>query len=131
MHSQFSNTFTIQTLPYLDKFNKCYKNILTTNQIPNGPLAKFVRKIQYPKLSTFQHDSPCYTYPKCIYSLNIDNDCSPIGDRIQNLTTFLLSNGYQIETQITNIYNNSDPKRKIVYTVTYYGNNPPQIVYMR
>ncbi len=131
MNLHSSNTFTIETIPYLDRFNKCYKNILTVNQIPNGPLGRLVRRMEYPKLSKFQQDSPCYTYPKCIYALDLDNDCSPIGNRIQNLTGFLLSNGYQIETQITNIYNNSDPKRKIVYTVTYYGNNPPQICYMR
>jgi len=55
-------------------------------------------------------------------------------DEIYNLTNFLLSNGYQIENQLTNILNNSQikiPRDKPLYMVTYYGNNPPQIVYMR
>lgn len=128
---QNSNTFTIESIPYYDRFNKCYQKILTVNQIPNGPLAQLVNHIQYPKLSPFQQDSACYVHPKCVYSIEIDNYCMPIEHRIQNLTGFLLSNGYQIETQITNLYNNMDPKRKIVYTVTYYGENAPQIVYTR
>ena len=135
MNQIYSNTFTIQIMPYFDRFNKCYKNILTFNQIPNGPLGRLVRRIQYPKLSKFQQDSPCYKYPHCIYTLiDCENDCSPIGDKIQNLTSFLLSNGYQIETQITNMLQNSQVKfsnNKLVLTATYYGHNQPNITYMR
>lgn len=130
-HAQNSNTFTIESIPYYDNINKCYQKILTVNQIPNGPLGLLVHQIRYPKLSPFQQDSACYVHPKCVYAIEMNDSCMPIEHRIQNLTGFLISNGYQIETQITNLYNNVDPKRKIVYTVTYYGENAPQIVYMR
>ena len=55
-------------------------------------------------------------------------------EQIYELTSFLLSNGYQIENQITNTLNNSQIKNsrnKTLYVVTYYGNNLPQMVYMR
>ena len=53
----FPRTFTITTQPYLDNCaynNQCYKNILMTNVIPDGPLNKFVRRINLKPLSPFQ-----------------------------------------------------------------------------
>jgi hypothetical protein len=131
------NTFAISCIPYYDRFNQCYKSILAVNHIPNGPLAKLVRRIEYNKLSPFQQDGPCYKYDKCKYVILSNNQscCNFMtSDEIYNLTDFLLSNGYQIENQLTNILNNSQikiPRDKPLYMVTYYGNNPPQIVYMR
>jgi transketolase N-terminal domain/subunit len=55
-------------------------------------------------------------------------------DEIPDLITFLIGNGYQIETQITNMLNQSELKlsnRKLGFTVTYYGGNQPNITYMR
>jgi len=132
--------FTISSIPYYDRYNKCYKNILSTNCVPDGPLGKLVRRIEYNKLSPFQVDGPCYTYDKCKYVIINNNECfNKCGDfmksdEIYNLTNFLLSNGYQIENQLTTTLNNSEikiPRNKLLYLVTYYGNNPPQIVYMR
>jgi hypothetical protein len=129
------NTFTISCIPYYDRFNQCYKNILSVNTIPNGPLKQLIRRIEYNKLSPFQKDGPCYKYDKCKYVITGDS-CGEFmtNEEIYNLTTFLLSNGYQIENQLTNILNNSTIKlqrNKLLYTVTYYGDKQPQIVYMR
>ena len=55
-------------------------------------------------------------------------------DEIPILISFLQSNGYQIETQITNVLNQSEVKinnKRLVFTVSYYGENQPNIVYMR
>jgi hypothetical protein len=55
-------------------------------------------------------------------------------DEIPGLISFLQSNGYQIETQITNMLNQSEIKlsnQRLAFTVTYYGANQPNIVYMR
>jgi hypothetical protein len=131
------NTFTISCIPYYDRFNQCYKNILSIDNIPKGPLAKLVRRIEYNKLSPFQQDGPCYKYDKCKYVIiGRGNKCCEFmtQEQIYDLTSFLLSNGYQIENQITNTLNNSQIKiqrNKPLYVVTYYGNNPPQMVYMR
>ena len=131
------DTVAITSIPYYDKFNQCYKNILSVNAIPKGPLSRFVRKIKYDKLSPFQKNGPCYTYDSCKYVLiGIENICDDFmtPEQIHNLTSFLLSNGYQIENQITNTLNNSQikiPRNIPLYIVTYYGNNAPKMVYMR
>lgn len=131
------NTFTISCIPYYDRINQCYKSILSVNEIPNGPLKQMIRRIEYNKLSPFQQDGPCYKYDKCKYAIVGNDKCCGLmtSQEIYNLTSFLMSNGYQIENQLTNTFNNSQikmPRDKILYVVTYYGNDkPPQIVYMR
>lgn len=134
------NTFTISCIPYYDRFNQCYKNILSVDNIPKGPLARLIRRIEYNKLSpgsSKMTDGPCYKYDKCKYVIiGTQNKCCEFmtQEQIYELTSFLLSNGYQIENQITNTLNNSQIKiqrNKPLYVVTYYGNNPPQMVYMR
>ena len=108
------NTFTISCIPYYDRFNQCYKNILSVNSIPKGPLSKLVRRIEYNKLSPFQQDGPCYKYDKCKYAIigEIKNKCCEFmtPEQMYDLTEFLLSNGYQIENQVTNTLNNSQIK---------------------
>ena len=55
-------------------------------------------------------------------------------NEMPDLISFLLGNGYQIETQLTNMLNQSDVKltnQKIALMVTYYGGTSPNITYMR
>ena len=55
-------------------------------------------------------------------------------DEIPDLISFLTGNGYQIETQITNMLNQSDIKlsdKRLAFTATYYGTTQPNITYMR
>ena len=149
-------TFTISSQPFYDQFNQCYKNIMVINVFPQGPLKYFVRRTQFPRLSTFQRTGPCNPIPLCGFAIQslkgleigfglnrfINNGCciNNLGcnlmtpDEIPNLITFLTGNGYQIETQITNMLNQSEIKlsnQKIVFTVTYYGNNQPNLTYIR
>ena len=135
-------TFTITSQPFYDQYNKCYKNILTVNPEPRGPIRKIVRRIKLPKLSPYQREGPCNPIPQCALALQSINTCyngckgnnlmTP--DEIPELITFLFSNSYQIETQITNMLNQSEVKisnKKIAFTVTYYETSNPNITYMR
>ena len=137
-------TFTITSQPFYDQYNQCYKNILTVNAEPCGPIRKIVRRIQFPKLSPFQVEGPCNIIPTCGLALkslgvgyNYKKSCNGdlmTPDEIPDLITFLLGNGYQIETQITNMLNQSEIKlnnKKMGFTVTYYGSTQPNIMYMR
>ena len=145
-------TFTITSQPFYDQYNQCYKNIMMVNIEPRGPLRRLVRRIKLPKLSPFQREGPCNPIPQCglaLQSLREYSDfnrfngqecCKNSGyslmtpDEIPDLITFLVGNGYQIETQITNMLNQSELKlsnRKLGFTVTYYGENQPNITYMR
>jgi hypothetical protein len=139
-----SKTFTITSQPFYDEYNQCYKNILTINTEPQGPLRKFVKRINFPRLSQFQREGPCNEIPKCglvLYGLSSNVNCFKgngcnimTPNNILDLTSFLLSNGYQIETQITNMLNQSEVKltnSKLSFMATYYGNAPPNIMYTR
>jgi len=124
-------TFTLFSQPYLDKYNQCYKNIVTINLIPQGPLAQLVRRVQFPPLSEFKQPGPCSHIKNCglaLTTLNtIYNNCSElmIVDEIPNLMSFLLSNGYTIDTSLTKMFNTSDIRfetenaNKIICLVTY------------
>lgn len=133
-----NKTITITSQPFYDEYNQCYKNILTVNNVPYGPLSRIVRKIKFPKLSPFQVAGPCTPIPKCglaLISMNNYNGCGLMTpDDLPDLISFLLANGYQLETQITNMLNQSElklNKKKLAFTVTYYGANSPNIMYMR
>ena len=133
-----ANTFTITSQPFYDQYNQCYKNILTVNPEPRGPIRKIVRRIKLPKLSPFQREGPCNPIPQCALALQSLNGCKGSNlmtpDEIPELITFLFENGYQIETQITNMLNQSEIKisnKKIAFTVTYYDSLQPNITYMR
>ena len=137
-----ATTFTITSQPFYDQYNECYKNILTVNSEPRGPIRQIVRRIKLPKLSPFQREGPCNPIPQCALALQSFNNCCKgykgtnlmTPDEIPELITFLFGNGYQIETQITNMLNQSEIKisnKKIAFTVTYYDSLHPNITYMR
>ena len=154
MNLSFPKTFTITTQPYLDNCaynNQCYKNILLVNVLPEGPLKALVQRINLKPLSPFQRDGPCNPMQRCGLALTSLSNLSNLNynynqnqkycgnnlmtpNEIPDLYSFLTANGYQIDTQITNMMNNSEVKltnSRIVCSATYFGNNQPNIVYMK
>ena len=111
------------------------KNIITVNLTPQGPLAKFVRRIQLPVLSEFKQPSPCNRIEKCCLALtSLNNDCCNKNgsnlmdvDEVPNLISFLVSNGYSVDTSITKMFNQSeirfqtDNENKLICFITYIG----------
>jgi hypothetical protein len=145
-----AKTFTITSQPYYDQYNQCYKNIMMVNIEPQGPLRQLIRQLKLPRLSPFQREGPCNPIQQCglaIQSLNMYNQygssccvksnsgCDLMSpNQIPDLISFLESHGYQIETQITNMLNQSEIKmtdKRLAFTATYYGTNQPNITYMR
>ena len=118
------NTFTITSIPYYNSYSQCYLNVLSINIEPQGPLKRFVRRINFPKLSSYKISSSCNPINNCglvltnftinnsinccsnsyNYNYNSKNYSNDLltPNNIPELISFLLSNGYQIETQITN-----------------------------
>lgn len=136
-------TFTITSHTYYDEYRKNYRNILMVNVEPPGPLRLHVRRLRLPRLSPFRRNDYQSNFQSCglaIFNSLLIPDfrygldlMTP--DEIPYLITFLESHGYQIDTQITNMLNQSEVKltdRKLVFNVTYYGEgNKPNIVYIR
>jgi hypothetical protein len=131
-----AKTITLFSQPYLDKYNQCYKNIVTINLVPQGPLAQFVRRIQFPPLSEFKQPGPCSHIKNCglaLVSLNENYLCAKNGsnlmivDEVPDLMSFLMINGYKIDTSLTKMFNTSDIRfqtenaNKLICLVTYNG----------
>jgi hypothetical protein len=117
---------------------------MMVNVEPQGPLQKFVKRVKLPKLSPFQVEGPCNPIEKCGLALinlqpNIPYSCKTdcnlmTPNDIPYLISFLQENGYQIETQLTNMLNQSSIKftnKRLCFTVTYYEKNQPNFVYIR
>ena len=132
--NQSAKTVTLFSQPFLDTYNQCYKNIVTINLIPQGPLAQLVRRVQFPPLSQFKQPGPCSRINNCGLALTtLNNICNKgcsgfmVVDEVPNLMSFLLSNGYDINTSITKMLNTSDIRfetenaNKIICLVTYNG----------
>jgi hypothetical protein len=98
-------TVSLFSQPYLDTCLGSYKNIVVTNILPQGPLIKFIRRISFPPLSQFK-DSTCKNCGYAITSLSQYNKLMTV-DEVPDLISFLLSQGYTVDTSITTMFNNS------------------------
>ena len=150
----FPRTFTITSNPYYDQYCQQYQNILLVNVVPDGPLSAFIRKIQMPRLykegSNYNGVNGCglvitNSFLNGSFGSNNNNNNNNNNNKCKNdlmtpndipdLYSFLTSNGYQIDTQLTNMMNQSavklTPGKQIVCSATYFGANQPNIVYMK
>ena len=166
MAINYPTTYMISSQVYRDtcnQYDQCYKNIITINLIPKGPLTHFVRRIQMPYLSPFQYGNNCSSgnggnrglgMNNCALALiSLRNSfCNGVGvggggvggvggggdgglpvgnkysgelmcdDEIPDLFSFLLSNGYKIDTSLTKMMNTSEVRlnnSKIIAFITY------------
>jgi len=138
-------TFTITSNPYYDQYCKQYMNILMVNIVPDGPLGAFIRKIQLPRLYREGSNYNGTDGRGLVITNPFPNSNSFSNSKLKNglltpneipdLYSFLTANGYQIETQLTNMMNQSQvkltPGKQIVCSATYYGSNQPNIVYTK
>ena len=127
-----SKTVSLSSQPYLDTYNQCYKNIVVVNLPPQGPLADLVVRVNFPPLSEFKQPGPCTPLKQCGLALiSLDGQCNKMCgglmdiNEVPNLISFLVSNGYTVDTSITKMFNNSDISfdantgNKLICFVTY------------
>lgn len=112
-------TIALYSQPYLDKTDQCYKNIITLSNIPDGPLSNYIVKIHNPYLSPFKNIQHGCTFAisKKIYHTHFNNNCIDylITDETSILFSFLLENGYIIDTSISKMILQTD--------ITFHTNN--------
>jgi len=120
------NTYTLFSQVYLDNYNQCYKNIITCNVPPKGPLEHILRRVIFYPLSTFKQ--PGHRQTCGIGFASIANSCHLMTTcEIPELFSFLLANGYTIDTSITNMLHDSDiqigtnDSKKMICFITYTG----------
>ena len=132
---QGARTVSLFSQPYLDTYNQCYKNIVVVNLMPQGPLSHLVRLVKFPPLSKFKQPGPCTPLKDCGYALSslggCNAGCGKFGsdlmsvDEVPNLISYLVSNGYSIDTSITKMFNTSEIRfdtnmgNKLICFVTY------------
>ena len=129
------NTISLFSQPYYDPYSQCYLNIVTMNLEPQGPLNQLTRRIKFNPLSEFKEPSNCTRLQTCGLGLislrflngfgvsgNNSQSCSVLMtvDEIPDLFTFLLSNGYTIDTRITQMMNQS--------SIRYKTNNSNELI---
>jgi len=88
-----------------DSCNESYINILVVNILPDGPLRKYVRQLKMPRVSPFECQERDYLLKGCVlaltsFSCDFGRGRLMVEDEIPDLFTFLLSNGYSIDTKI-------------------------------
>ena len=134
--------------PILNTYHKTYQNIITLSNIPNGPLSDMVSTFSATKLSPFQQigplASPTFAPHNCVHALlrypkkhtnarpNMKNsDSFMTSEDIPALLSYLSSNGYSIQNQISdvlyksniNLTGSSDSRlsgnRKFICVATY------------
>ena len=109
--------FALYSQPYLTNYgyNGCYRNIITLNMFPQGPLSKLVVRTQFRPLSEFQRfGGDCDERKTCGLALRSlhgsSNGCGSglmSVEELPDLYSFLVSNGYKIETSLTKMTNAS------------------------
>jgi len=131
------NSYLLSSRPYL--FGCEYGNIITINLFPKGPLGKIVRQVNFSnnRLSEFTELSEYGN--KCGYALLSLREIGGIGggrcngggrnshrfmtaNEIPDLFSFLLSNGYKIDTSLTKMMNSSNIQidtNNIITFITY------------
>jgi len=133
-----SKTVSLFSQPFLDTYNQCYKNIVVVNLKPQGPLADLVRFVKFPPLSEFKQPGPCSPLKQCGYALMSLGTCSTgclrktsvgsdlmVVDEVPTLISYLVSNGYSVDTSITKMFNESDIRfdtntgNKLICFITY------------
>ena len=156
MESPFDNvnnkTCTLYLEPMLNSYYKSYQHILTVSNIPPGPLATLVTRVQSPKLSTFQsmsafsppptsrsaYSQTCMLalsrYPTPSANIKTPNHFMYAED-IPNVIGYLESNGYKIMADVTNLaykgpvnYATPSPgtfhSRNLIFMFRYEGPSP-------
>ncbi len=134
---QQAKTFALFSQSYLDTYNQCYKNIVVINLQPQGPLSTLVRFTKFPPLSEFKTPGPCSPLKQCGYALmslgGCNMGCGKFGedlmvvDEVPDLISYLVMNGYSVDTSITKMFNNSEIRfdtnlgNKLICFATYNG----------
>jgi hypothetical protein len=117
------NTYIISSQIYYDTFNTCYKRIVTIDRMPIGILATITRRLTNTKLSDFKQSTSCCPIERCIFAIyNPTDNTSELltVERQGILISYLITNGYTINTTLTELTLNNGIKseKQIMYVIS-------------
>ena len=103
--------YAIQQQPFYDSHHQVYRQILTINTMPEGPLKSRVRRIHNPRLSPFQFPPPqSCPPPSCINAIYGNDGQLLCINNIPSLFQYLIENGYKFDYDLTNMMEKSQVK---------------------
>ena len=122
-------SYFISSQVFLDNSNQydncnAYKNIVTINLFPEGPLSRLVRVVKNRPLSEFQGCQQQSYSNNCLLAFVSLRDPSRLMDvnDVPDLCSFLTDNGYRIDTRVTQMFNTGDIRfdnKQILFFVNY------------
>lgn len=104
-------TYTLSLEPFYDTHHGCYRKVITIDRTPTGPLTGLVKKVKPALLSPFQKSfDPCCKQKGCLDVIHAQGDVNNLltVDDLPSLYSFLVTNGYTIDTAITQMMNQSE-----------------------
>ena len=102
--------YTLTIEPYLNTHTKQYQNIIVIDNMPNGPLQKFVTRYMPQKLSPFYDVNETI---HCKYAIIARQNKDFVTDaELPALLSFLNSNGYTVDSQTTKVVQKSNIAHK-------------------
>ena len=102
--------YTLTIEPYLNTHTKQYQNIIVIDNMPNGPLQKFVTRYMPQKLSPFYDVNETI---HCKYAIVARQNKDFVTDaELPALLSFLNSNGYTVDSQTTKVVQKSNIAHK-------------------
>ena len=118
--SPFSNhsSIILYLEPILNTYFQTYQNIITVSNMPSGPLSEMVIPYSASKLSSFQQSGPFMQSNNCVHILLRYPKNSPLAtikntdyfmtaDDIPSVFSYLMANGYTVDTSLTNMLHKS------------------------
>ena len=105
-------------LNYLDRFTKCYKNIIALSKKPKS-FSNFVKQLERQNLSPFRTFDCCDTKDHCIFAFynNEKHDLFNY-DQIDKVITLIIENGYKIDYELTKIMIKNKSDKDLIFYIT-------------
>lgn len=109
--------YTLKSQIYLDKINQEYKKIIVINKLPLGILKNNVIRLRNEKLSIFDINNE-----PCLYALKDPNTNELLElDNITEIFTYLIENGYEIDTSISKLLlKNNNTNKDFICVIKEY-----------
>jgi hypothetical protein len=98
--------YELRTIVVLDKYDKCYKKLIAISPKPKeNSLQSIIKLFRKEKLSPFEGFEDWCNENKCLYLImDPNNKCEYLCmQNIPTLFSYLISNKFKINTQITNV----------------------------
>jgi len=108
--------YSLTVRPFYKSCSQCYIKVIQIDRQPpkNAIINQILKRTYFNKLSPFDSPSPCEKVENCGIILMNPNNISEYAtiDEIPLIFTWLMQNGYMINTSITEMMNSSSVKQK-------------------